>query len=253
MRPRHLVPALLALALLPAPALAATPSSLPGTTTPSASSAPVRAVPTAITTSDFLTRAQIRARLDFARPLSDYWLSPVDNSPEPDPDCAPIAAGAPAPLDSSVDPARRARSQYFDYEVPGAAWTIQGRAIVLEYTSRAKARAAYRRVVASVKAHARYELLCEAINPIVTGQARTAAVDVAGTSFTWRYHLRAARAGSWRDVISTRGNRVVWVELGREFTADLDWSGATPPPVFPRYPSLHYLQRLASGAISRGL
>jgi hypothetical protein len=70
---------------------------------------------------------------------------------------------------------------------------------------------------------------------------------------TWRYRLRAAHAGSWRDVLATSGRRVVWVELGREYRADLDWDAGRPPPEFPKYPSLAYLEQLAQGAVARGL
>ena len=203
-----------------------------------------------ITGADFLSRAQIRARLDLARPLSAYALDPVDESPEPDPDCA---TNRPAATSSKVYPAARSRTQTFEYLVPGAAWTLQGRVLVLEYASRAKARAAFGRAADSVRAYPRYTLVCEAINPIITGQATTNQVDVPGRSLTWRYRLRAAHAGSWRDVLATSGRRVVWVELGREYRADLDWDAGRPPPEFPKYPSLTYLEQLAKGAVARGL
>ena len=123
---------------------------------------------------------------------------------------------------------------------------------VLDYTSKAKAKAAFARAVTSVKASTGYTLVCEAINPIISGQKPPKAVAVPGTSFAWRYHLRATRAGSWRDVIATRGKRVVWVELGREFRADLDWDAGTPPATFPKYPSNAYLESLAKGAVAKG-
>ena len=203
-----------------------------------------------ITDADFLTPAQIRARLDLARPLSAYALDPVDETPQPDPDCA---TNRPAATSSKVYPAARSRTQTFEYQVPGAAWTLQGRVLVLEYASRAKARAAFGRAADSVRAYTRYTLVCEAINPILTGQATTVAADVPGRSLTWRYHLRATHAGSWRDVLATGGRRVVWVELGREYRAALDWDAGRPPPEFPTYPSLAYLEHLAQGAVALGL
>jgi hypothetical protein len=204
----------------------------------------------AITGADFLTPAQIRARLDLARPLSAYALDPVDETPEPDPDCA---TNRPAATSSKVYPAARSRTQTFEYQVPGAAWTLQGRVLVLEYASRAKARAAFERAADSVRAYTRYTLVCEAINPIITGQATTNQADVPGRSLTWRYRLRATHAGSWRDVLATSGRRVVWVELGREYRADLDWDAGRPAADFPKYPSLGYLEQLAQGAVARGL
>jgi hypothetical protein len=54
-------------------------------------------------------------------------------------------------------------------------------------------------------------------------------------------------------VLATSGRRVVWVELGREYRADLDWATGRPAPEFPTYPSLAYLQKLAQGAVARGL
>ena len=75
----------------------------------------------------------------------------------------------------------------------------------------------------------------------------------AGRALTWRYRLRATHAGSWRDVLATSGRRIVWVELGREYRADLDWDASRPPADFPKYPSLAYLEQLAQGTITRGL
>ncbi len=243
MRTRTVVVTLLVAALAPAPAALAESARSTAGALEAVSS------PAAITTSDFLTQAQIRARLDLTRPLSSYDLHPTDNSPEPDPDCA---TNRPEATSSKVYPAQRSRTQVFEYQVPGAAWSLQGYVQVLEYPSTAKARAALARVVASVKSSTGYTLVCEAINPIVSGQKATKALAVPGTSFAWRYHLRAGRAGSWRDVIATRGRRVVWVELGREFRADLDWDSGTPPATFPKYPSNAYLQSLAQGAVAKG-
>lgn len=207
-------------------------------------------LPAAIVRADFLTQAQIRARLDLSRPLTAYDLSPVDRTPEPDPDCA---TNRPEAASSKFYPARQSRTQVFEYRVPGATWAIQGSVMVFEYSTTAKAKAAYKRVVAAVRSSTGYTLVCEAINPIISGQAPTPAVAVPGTTFAWKYHLRAARAGSWRDVVATGGKRVVWVELGREFRAELDWDAGTPPATFPKYPSTAYIESLATGAVAKGL
>jgi hypothetical protein len=240
MRARTLVIALLSLILAPAAVAGQLPSAA-GHRSPVSASIP---------RADFLSPAQIRARLDLARPLTEYTLHPTDESPQPDPDCA---TNRPEAVESKVYPAQRSRTQAFSYRVPGASWTLEGRTMVLEYRSRAKARAALRRAAASVRAATRYSLVCEAINPIVTGQVPSADVDVRGRSFTWRYHLRAAHAGSWREVIATSGRRLVWVELGREYRADLDWDGSTPAASFPAYPSRARLASLARGAVAKGL
>lgn len=239
MRIRSLFPVAVALAL-----------AVPGPVAATGQAPDLGRAPAAITRSDFLRRSQIRDRLDLSRPLSEYLLSPTDTSPGPDPDCA--TAGRPEATAALVYPALRTRTQSFSYSVAGP-WHLEGRALVLEYASRAKARAAYRRAVASVRLTTHYTLVCEAIDPIVSGQVPTRQVQVPGSQFTWRYHLRASHAGSWRDVIATRGRRVVWVELGRVYDADLDWSSGTPAASFPRYPSLRYLGALARGAVAKGL
>ena len=238
--------------MMVAPALVSLTLVVPSAAVQQAAPAPGVAAPhAAITRSDFLTRTQIRDRLDLARPLTDYALAPTDTSPGPDPDCA--TAGRPEATAARVYPATRSRTQFFSYRVPGASWHLEGRTLVLEYASRARARAAYSRAVASVRVTSHYTLVCEGLNPRVSGQTATRNVDVPGRQFTWRYHLRATRAGSWRDVIATSGRRVVWVELGRVGNAELDWADGTPSARFARYPSLAYLQSLARGAVAKGL
>ena len=150
-------------------------------------------------------------------------------------------------------PASRKRTQVFTYRVPGAAWRLEGQVDVYEYRTKAKARAALARIKASVRSARHYWLLCEGINPTVTAQKPTGALHVTGKSFSWRHHLRAGHAGSWRYVVSAKGRRLVWVTLGRELRADLDWSHGTPSATFPRYPSKAYLQSLAAGATAAAL
>lgn len=209
------------------------------------------AVVAAIPRSDFLSQAQIRARLDFSRPLTDYYLAPTDQTPRPDPDCAtrnrPEATSV-APL-----PAARARRQVFGYHVPGAAWRLQGQVDVYEYRTKAKARAAFARVKASVRSTRHYAIVCEGLNPTVTAQKPTGVLKVTGRSFSWRHHLRAGHAGAWRYLVATQGRRLVWVTLGRELRGDLDWSHGTPGATFPRYPSKAYLRSLAAGATAAAL
>lgn len=209
------------------------------------------AAPRAIPRSDFLTPAQIRARLDFTRPLSQYYLTPTDQRPQPDIDCA--TRGRPEVTSVAPLPALRARSQVFGYRVPGATWQLVGQVEVYEYKTTAKAKAALTRIKKSVRSTTRYAIVCEAINPTVTGQAPTGALRVKGTSFSWRHQVRATHAGSWRHVVSTQGKRLVWVTLGREKLADLDWSHGTPKATFPRYPSVPYLRSLAAGATAKAL
>ncbi len=228
-------------AAAPAGALAVTPSV----------ARPAAVTAAAIPRSDFLTQAQIRARLDLSRPLTDYFLAPTDQRPIADPDCA--TRNRPEATSVAVLPAARKRSQVFSYRVTGAAWLLEGQVDVYEYRTKAKARAALARVKASVRSATHYSLVCEAINPRVTAQTPTGRLDVTGRSFSWRHHLRAGHAGSWRHVVSTQGRRLVWVVLGRELLADLDWSHGTPGARFPRYPSKAYLQSLARGATRAAL
>lgn len=228
-------------------AMAAQPGSWASPATSVASVAAARAIPR----SDFLSQSQIRARLDFSRPLSDYYLTPTDQKPIADPDCA--TRGRPEATSVMVLPAARKRTQVFTYRVPGASWLLEGQVDVYEYRTKAKARAALARVKASVRATRHYWLVCEAINPSVTAQTPTGSLAVTGTSFSWRHHLRAGHAGSWRHVVSTKGRRLVWVVLGRELRADLDWSHGTPSATFPRYPSKAYLTSLAAGATRAAL
>lgn len=234
-------------AALLSPALASAAPVPVGTTPAAAVPAPTARIPR----SEFLTQRQIRARLDLARPLRDYYLSPTDRSPQADPDCA--TRGRPEATSAVIYPAARTRSQVFTYRVPGAAWQLQGQVLVVEYRSRAKARAAYARVKASVRSARHYSVVCEGINPRVTAQRTTGALDLTGRSFSWRHHLTASHAGAWRHVVATKGDRLVWVVLGREYRADLDWSAGTPTPSFPRYPALSYLESLAEGATGDAL
>jgi hypothetical protein len=236
-------------AVVTAPALsAASPAAAAGLGTAAPSAAVVaRAIPR----SDFLTQRQIRARLDLSRPLRDYYLAPTDTRPIADPDCATrnrSEATAVMPL-----PAARMRAQVFTSRVPGAGWQLEGQVNVYEYRTKAKARAALKRVRASVRSATRYSLVCEGLNPLVTGQRPTGALAVTGRSYSWRHHLRAGHAESWRHVVSTQGRRLVWVALGRVLRADLDWSAGTPPAVFPRYPSRAHLRSLAAGATAAAL
>ena len=113
-------------------------------------------LPAAIVRADFLTQAQIRARLDLSRPLTSYDLSPTDRTPEPDPDCA---TNRPEVVSSKSYPAQQSRTQVFEYRVPGATWAIQGSVMVFEYSTRAKAKTAYKRVVAAVRSSTGYTLV----------------------------------------------------------------------------------------------
>ncbi len=245
---------------LPAPALAA--PALPAHALAATASRPVpgRArsevasgvgAPTAIHRDEFLTRRQVRGALDFSRPLATFAIAPTDQHPIPDPDCA--TTGRPEATQAVVYPAARSRIQFFEYTVPGQPWTIQGRVLVLEYGSRAKARAAMARVRASVRSTTGYALVCEGINPSVSGQRAVRSPAVEGRSFAWRYHLTAVNAGSYRDIVSTKGRRLVWVELGRVNRAELDWSKGTPSTTHPRYPSRAFLASLAKPAIAKAL
>ena len=232
--------------LLPRPASAAQADTATTAARPAAT-----VVAAAIPRSDFLTQKQIRARLDLSRPLSDYYLAPTDRTPRSDPDCA--TRNRPEATSVMALPASRKRSQVFTYRVRGASWQLQGQVDVYEYRTKAKAKAALARVKASVRSARHYALICEGVNPTVTAQRPTGALHVTGSSFSWRHHLRTGQAGSWRYVVSTEGRRLVWVTLGREFRADLDWSHGTPSATFPRYPSKAYLRSLAAGATAAAL
>lgn len=213
--------------------------------------APAQAAPTRIVREDLPTSAQVRSALDLSRPLSNFFVTPTDQDPIANPDCA--TNGRPEATDVVVLPAARTRTESFTYRIPGAAWELEGAVQVVEYRTRAKARAALARVKASVHSATRYRITCEGVDLLVTGQTATGSPDVRGASFSWRNHVRSLQAGSWRYAVSTKGRRLVWVSLGRAYRADLDWSHGTPAAQFPRYPSKAYLADLTAVAAKAAL
>ena len=200
-----------------------------------------------IPASDFLTQGQIRTRLSFTRPLSSYYLSPTDQHPIADPDCATL--NRPQATWTRVLPAARSRSQSWAYEVPRVVWHLGGSVTIYEYTTKARAQAALSRVKASVRSARAYTIVCEATNLVVSGQTPTAGLGLRGADFSWANRMRTFDANSCRHAVSAKGKRLMWVELCRSTPG----TTRTPNPPFPAYPSVAYFRSYAQGAARAAL